>query len=340
MSNELKVIEETNPIEVGTVGVGGMPVSFGNKYQMAKVLCSSGLLPSGLNTPEKVTIALQWGFELGLSPMVAVNNIAVVNGKPTMSIDMLHAIARRSPEYAGCKWVVQDEHRAECIIYRKTANYTEEVRGIYTEDMARDAGLLGKDNWKKYKARMLKHRALGYGLRDAFPDVLAGIYQPEEMEDVPTEKNVIKNITPTETKKAVPAATETAKVELDPTPIENNTTITVSEEKPETLADAAAEIAAPKPKAKNKTPQIKLYTKEQGDELKNLVETTYPDGRPVIAEDEKNTFRKMLVEGNFDAAKEELTAIIKARLFPASAAEIQPDSVDKTEVITTGFDIF
>ena len=183
---------------IAAYGVGGMPESFNNKMIMAKALCASGLMPNGMNTPEKVCVALQWGYELGLSPMVAVNNIAVINGKPTLSADMLHAIARRSPEYGGCKWIVQDDKKAECIIYRKTAAYTEEVKGLYTIEMAQAAGLMSKDNWKKYPQRMLKHRALSYALRDAFPDLLAGFYTPEEMTGVKDTEP--RNITPPEEK--------------------------------------------------------------------------------------------------------------------------------------------
>ena len=53
-----------------------MPQTQAEKYEMASVLCKSGLIPSGLNSPEKVFVALQWGHELGLSPMVAVKAFA------------------------------------------------------------------------------------------------------------------------------------------------------------------------------------------------------------------------------------------------------------------------
>ncbi len=183
-----------------------MPVSFSEKMQMSQVLAKSGLIPQGLNTPEKVCVALQWGAELGLSPMVAVNNVAVVNGKPTLSADIMHAIVRHNPEYGGLKWNCQDEKKAECIITRVMPNgIKEETIGRYTWEDAQKAGLTGKDNWKKYPARMLKHRALSYALRDAFPDALAGIYMPEEMENPacqiqkPEEsEKELKDVTPKE----------------------------------------------------------------------------------------------------------------------------------------------
>ncbi|MBR0031418.1 MAG: recombinase RecT [Treponema sp.] len=186
-------IVQFNPVSL-------MPRTFNEKYQMSQVLAKSGLIPAGLNTPEKVCVALEWGHELQLSPMVAVNNIAVINGKPTLSADIMAAVVKRSPEFGGIKWIQQDDKVAECIITRKTANYTEETHSRFTYDDAMQAGLTNKDVWKKYTKRMLKHRCLSYGLRDAFPDILAGLYSPEEMESViktDTERNITSEATAT-----------------------------------------------------------------------------------------------------------------------------------------------
>lgn len=189
-----------------------MPQSFGAKLEMATTLVKSGLLPQGLNTPEKVCVALQWGHELGLSPMVAVNNVAVINGKPTLSADIMAAVVKRSPEYGGIKWTELSEQKAECVIIRILPNGEKEsITSSFTIQDAMKAGLATRDVWRKYPKRMLKHRCLSYGLKDMFPDLLAGLYTPEEMESAsagqqeqPTVEeteeyeNVI-NVTPTVT---------------------------------------------------------------------------------------------------------------------------------------------
>lgn len=185
-----------------------MPQTQAEKYEMAGVLCKSGLIPQGLNTPEKVFVALQWGHELGLSPMVAVNNVAVINGKPTLSADIMSAVVKRSPEYGGIKWIEMSDTKAECEITRILPNGEKEVqRSSFTMDDAVKAGLAGRDVWKKYPRRMLKHRCLSYGLKDVFPDLLAGLYDPEEMESVQSDKTAPtteRNVTPKEEpKKAI-----------------------------------------------------------------------------------------------------------------------------------------
>ena len=189
MSNE---VAGFNPVSL-------MPATFDDKYQMAGILCRSGLIPQGLNTPEKVCVALEWGHELQLSPMVAVNNIAVINGKPTLSADLMGALVKRSPEYGGIEWTCQTEEKAECVITRILPNGKEEkYTSTFTIEDAKNAGLIGKDVWRKYPKRMLKHRCMAYGLRDVFPDLLAGLYSPEEMESVEAEPQIPqeRNVTP------------------------------------------------------------------------------------------------------------------------------------------------
>ena len=179
--NEITVVKQN----------GLMPETFGEKLQMAGILVKSNMLPRGIDTPEKAVVALQWGAEIGLSPMVALNNIAVINNKPTLSADIMHAVVRANPQYEGIKWVENSDKKAKCIIKRRlNSNIVEEYVGEFSIEDAKNAGLLEKDNWKKYPVRMLKHRALSFALRDAFPDVLAGCYSTSEMQDVQNEINI------------------------------------------------------------------------------------------------------------------------------------------------------
>ena len=203
--------------EVALTSASLMPQTQEAKFQMACTLAKSGLIPQGLNTPEKVFVALQWGHELGLSPMVAVNNVAVINGKPTLSADIMAAVVKRSPEYGGIKWLEMSDKKAECEITRILPNGEKEVqKSCFTIQDAQNAGLAGRDVWRKYPKRMLKHRCLSYGLKDMFPDLLAGLYDPEEMESITPEekKPEIKNITPeVEQKAEEPQKLKIAKVE-------------------------------------------------------------------------------------------------------------------------------
>lgn len=163
-----------------------MPLTIQHKLRMAAVMAKSGLLPKGMDTPQKVFIALQMGHELGLRPMVAVNNISVVNGKPSLGTDLIVAIVRQHSEYGGMK--IEDIDKGVKVTFkRKFGDIIEEFSSTFTEDDAKKAGLMTKDNWQKYPKRMMKHRATAFAARDAFPDAIAGMHTTEEMDAIEGE---------------------------------------------------------------------------------------------------------------------------------------------------------
>ena len=162
-----------------------MPQTITDKMQMASLLAKSGLVPNTLNTPEKVFVALQWGHELGLSPMASVNNVIPINGKPTLSADVMYALARNNPEYGGIEWKQRSAQKAEVIITRiSPQGAAEKFTGYFDMEMAKQAGLAEKDNYKKFSDRMMRARALSRACKEAFPDVFAGIYSIEEADDI------------------------------------------------------------------------------------------------------------------------------------------------------------
>lgn len=176
-----------------------MPVRLADKLKMAEILCKSGLMPRSLDTREKVFIALQMGHELGVSPMVAVNNISAISGKPVISADLLIAVARRHPDFAG---ISSDDDGDTCTVTvkRRTGELVEKFIGTFSIEDAARAGLSRKDNYVRYGARMRKHRAAAYAIRDGFPDALAGLYTREEMEGVDRSFDEIKMPSPSASK--------------------------------------------------------------------------------------------------------------------------------------------
>jgi hypothetical protein len=170
-----------------------------DSWRIAEMAAKSDMVPAAFkNRPENIMIAWQYGYELGISPMASLQNIAVINGRPCIWGDMMLAIARNNPEFEDIKETVEDVGgvlTARCEVKRK--NQTRIVHTFSLDD-AKKAGLAGRDVWTKYTKRMLQMRARSYALRDAFSDSLAGFRMVEEEQDVD-----LKDITPKtkETKK-------------------------------------------------------------------------------------------------------------------------------------------
>lgn len=163
-----------------------LPGKMGEMMEMSKVLANSGIVPASYaGRPDAVFAVIQYGREFGIPPMSALQNIAFINGKPSMGTDLLSALAHRHPEWAGYEIKTLTDEKCEVVVRRlpKGATKPVEFTGSFTMKEAREARLVKSDGaWDKWKRRMLKHRASAFALRDAFPDILAGTYSYEEME--------------------------------------------------------------------------------------------------------------------------------------------------------------
>lgn len=162
------------------------PSSLTEAMAFADILAKSTIVPKEfLGNPGNILVAIQWGLELGLQPLQAMQNIAVINGRPALWGDAVIALVRGSPL---CEYVYEEDdgHTATCRVKRRGEN--EQVR-IYTMDDAKTAGLVGKAGpWTQHPKRMRQMRARAFALRDVFPDVLRGMPVAEELMDVPKER--------------------------------------------------------------------------------------------------------------------------------------------------------
>ena len=173
------------------------PGNMSEAIQLSNLIAKSGLAPKGfVGKPDDVLIAIKMGGEIGLAPMQALQNIAVINGRPTIWGDAVTALVYQHPDL---EWI--EEHFdnpdnpqvAFCTVKRK--GNEPHTRQFSMKDAAR-AGLLSKDTWKNYFADMLKNRARK-AIWDKFPDALKGLSSREEVEDTITESVTIKDVTPT-----------------------------------------------------------------------------------------------------------------------------------------------
>lgn len=203
MNNNTDTVKETDlvvkqaaksPITFGQSGV--QLASLEDAFRFANAICASGFAPRGMEKPESVLIALQWGAELGLTPMAGLTNIAVVNGRPALFGDAALALVRSSGQLEDYKEeevgeAGKDTYGWRVTVKRKNQSPQSET---FTVADAKAAKLWGKTGpWTDYPRRMLKFRARGFVLRDTFGDILKGLRTAEEVRDMPAEP---VNVTP------------------------------------------------------------------------------------------------------------------------------------------------
>jgi len=180
---------------------GFAPATITEAIQFSEMLASSQMVPRAYQgKPQDIMVCVQWGYEIGLAPMQALQNIAVINGKPSVYGDAAMALVQASPVCEDVEEYFEGEGTpnpvAVCVAKRKGR---KPVVSKFSVEDAKRAGLWGKQGpWQAYPKRMLAMRARGFALRDAFPDVLKGLITAEEAQDYPDEAKPrqAKDITP------------------------------------------------------------------------------------------------------------------------------------------------
>ncbi len=164
-----------------------VPRTLDEAMTFARAVVAARMAPSGFETPEACMIAILHGMEVGLTPMSALQRIAVIGGRPTIWGDGAMALVRASGLAASIKERIEgtgpSDWVAICTVRRRGDVHPVERR--FSADDARRARLWSKAGpWSEYPQRMLQMRARAFALRDVFADVLGGLYLREEIEGI------------------------------------------------------------------------------------------------------------------------------------------------------------
>jgi hypothetical protein len=191
-----------------------LPQTWESLFAYAKEIAGTEFVPNDLRgKPGAVLAAWQFGQEIGLAPMAALQSIAVINGRPSLWGDGALAIVRSSPL---CEYIHElapdqalEKGYGECTVKRRDDDVP--ITRRFTKAMAEQAGLWGgksKDPDKKkfepwflYPGRMLQMRARAWAMRDAIPEALRGSAIREEVEDIEP-----RDVTPQEEPLRIPEA--------------------------------------------------------------------------------------------------------------------------------------
>lgn len=164
-------------------------------WKLSKELVATGFLPKAINTPAKAVAVYLKGRELGLPFMQSMGSIHVIEGKPSVSAELMAALCFARVKGFGMK-IIQADNQACVIEYRRAGS--EPFRYSYSMDDAKRAGLTGRGPWNSHPAPMLAARNKGQALRLYCPDATMGIYAVEELTDDPnaTWGDVAPAVTP------------------------------------------------------------------------------------------------------------------------------------------------
>jgi len=218
MPTEAK-LQPLAPVQMTTIVTGIDPFKPKNLTEamaLADMMAKSTIVPKDyIDKPGNCFIAMQWGFELGLPVLQAMQNIAIINGRPTLWGDAVLAIVRSAVDTAGnrvlegiSETLDEGTMTATCSVKRRGSS--KPCVRTFSLAEATKAGLIAKGGtWAAYPKRMLQMRARSWALRDEFTDVLRGMPIAEEVLDYVERE---KDVTPAPVPTAAPADTKASRL--------------------------------------------------------------------------------------------------------------------------------
>lgn len=132
-----------------------------------------------INSMEKAITVMMQGMELGLQPMASVRNIHIINGRPSLSADLMAALVIK---HGHPRIQITELTEQKCSARARRREETDWQEFTFTWQDAVKAQLAGKDTWQKHPKSMLRARSISGICHIVFPDLFAGVYVPEEMD--------------------------------------------------------------------------------------------------------------------------------------------------------------
>lgn len=165
---------------------------FEHAQRIAKMLCASSLIPKDYqNNIQNTMIAMEMANRLGASPLMIMQHMYIVHGKPSFSSTYLIAAINSSGKYSKLKFRLTGtgDDRA-CVAIAKDLEDNEIVEGpSVTIKMAKEEGWFSKNGskWKTMPDVMLGYRAAAFFSRLHCPEITMGIQTNEEVIDIASE---------------------------------------------------------------------------------------------------------------------------------------------------------
>jgi hypothetical protein len=174
------LVESTGRSLAQRPGASIQPQNFAECVQCAEWFAAANMF--NVKTPAAALMILMTGLELGLSAAQSMRSIYVIEGRTSLSADLISglSISRRDV----CEYFRVVESNEQRAIYVTKRRGDPEVSYTYTIEMATAANLLGKANWKANRSAMLRARCSASLGRMVYPDMLMGLYIPDEDEEI------------------------------------------------------------------------------------------------------------------------------------------------------------
>ena len=258
-----EVTEESNvPVKANSIFADIR--TFENAQRMVMPLVKSNLIPDTFRgNVGDCLIALEYAQRINASPMMVMQNLYVVHGKPAWSSQFLIACINKSGKFSPLRYEMTGTEGKDdygCIAWAIDKSNGEQLKSPkVTIAMAKSEGWVNKNGskWKTMPELMLRYRAATMFARLFAPELTMGIQTEDEVIDVAP---VVTETRPSKFEKKAAEPVTVTDVEVIP-----ETEQTAPEKAPE-LSDLEKLQAKIDEKGIPVTAEeVKAYVEKQGD---------------------------------------------------------------------------
>lgn len=169
---------------------------FEQAQRMAMALSKSNIIPSAYqNNVPNTLVALEMAGRIGISPLMVMQNLDVIKGKPSWSSSFIISALNSCGRFKPIRWeVIGDNPKSDNYSVRaitKSLEDGEDLKGPWiTWEMVKAEGWLNKtgSKWKTMPELMFQYRSAAFFGRLYAPDILKGMHSVEEMVDIAGQK--------------------------------------------------------------------------------------------------------------------------------------------------------
>jgi hypothetical protein len=166
--------------------------SFEHAQRVAKMISSSSLVPKEFQgNVQNTMIALEMANRIGASPLMVMQNLYIVHGKPSWSSTFIIAAINACKRFSPLRFEMTGQgEEYGCHAWAYDADTKEKLEGPkVTMKMANAEGWVSKtgSKWKTMPELMLRYRAAAFFGRLYAPDIMMGMHTQEEIVDVVPE---------------------------------------------------------------------------------------------------------------------------------------------------------
>jgi len=189
--NSLTVTKEpANELLQNTPDTGSFSMKgFEHAQRVAKMLSSSSLIPKDYQgSIQNTMIALEMANRIGASPIMVMQNLNIIQGKPSWSSAFIIAALNNCKRFSPIRFIKDGkDDQYGCTAWAFDLATGDKLEGPkVTWEMVKAEGWLTKSGskWRTMSELMFMYRAAAFFGRLYAPDILMGMQTVEEVIDV------------------------------------------------------------------------------------------------------------------------------------------------------------